>query len=173
MASTEADKGQYSGYVKLSLDWGAVEAKVIPASSIKTAAWTRLRCQYGCPNYGGNLCCPPFTPTAEETQKAIDDYSYALLVRFQSMLEAKTIAPEIEREIFLDGRYKAFSFKGGSCGLCEKCNLKTCVHSSQARPSMEGAGIDVYETVRRNGFKIEVLRNKETQGSFFGLILIE
>jgi hypothetical protein len=38
---------------------------------------------------------------------------------------------------------------------------------------MEGAGIDVYETVRRNGFGINVLKNKESQGSYFGLILIE
>lgn len=152
---------------------GALEVKVIHTSSIKTAAWTRLRCQYGCPNYGGNLCCPPFSPTTEETQRAIDNFSRALLVRFKTLSDAKKIAPEIERALFLDGRYKAFSFKGDGCGLCEKCNLKTCVHTSQARPSMEGVGIDVYETVRRNGFKIEVLRNKEAQGSFFGLVLIE
>ncbi len=172
MASDETEK-QYSGYVKLSLDKGAVEAKVIPASSIKTAAWTRLRCQYGCPNYGSNLCCPPYSPTAEETQRVLDDYSHVLLVRFRSLGDAKYITPEIEKALFLDGRYKAFSFKGGSCGLCKKCNLKTCVNPGEARPSMEGAGIDVYETVRRNGFNIQVLKDKETQGSFFGLILIE
>jgi predicted metal-binding protein len=172
MASKWAEE-QYPSYVKLSLEKGAVEAKVIPASSIKTAAWTRLRCQYGCPNYGTNLCCPPYSPTAEETQRVIDEYSHALLVRFQSLGDAKIIVPEIERALFLDGRYKAFSFKGGSCGLCKKCNLKTCVNPNQARPSMEGAGIDVYETVRRNRFNIDVLKNKEAQGNFFGLILIE
>jgi predicted metal-binding protein len=173
MAPNEADKKQYSSYIKIALEKGAVEAKIIPAPSIKTAAWTRLRCQYGCSNYGTNLCCPPFSPTAEETQKVINDYSYALLVKFKSITNAKKTAPEIEKALFLDGRYKAFSFKGGSCGLCEKCNLKTCVNPTQARPSMEGAGIDVYETVRRNGFSINVLKNNESQGSFFGLILIE
>jgi predicted metal-binding protein len=173
MAPNEADKKQYSSYIKIALEKGAVEAKIIPAPSIKTAAWTRLRCQYGCSNYGTNLCCPPFSPTAEETQKVINDYSYALLVKFKSITNAKKTAPEIEKALFLDGRYKAFSFKGGSCGLCEKCNLKTCVNPTQARPSMEGAGIDVYETVRRNGFDINVLKNKESQGNFFGLILIE
>ncbi|MGD0804892.1 MAG: DUF2284 domain-containing protein [Candidatus Bathyarchaeia archaeon] len=171
--ATITDKKQYSDYTKLALDKGAVEAKIIPTSSIKTAAWTRLRCQYGCSNYGTNLCCPPFTPTADETQKAINEYSHALLVKFKSLTDAKKIAPEIEKALFLDGKYKAFSFKGGGCGLCEKCNLKTCVHAEQARPSMEGAGIDVYETVRGNGFSINVLNNKESQGSYFGLILIE
>ena len=173
MASNEANEKQYSNYIKLALEKGALEAKVISASSIKTAAWTRLRCQYGCSNYGTNLCCPPFSPSAEETQKTINDYSYALLVKFQSITDAKKNAPEIENAIFLDGKYKSFSYKGGSCGLCEKCNLKTCIHPTQARPSMEGAGIDVYETVRRNGFSINVLKNNESQGSFFGLILIE
>ncbi|MCX6655541.1 MAG: DUF2284 domain-containing protein, partial [Candidatus Bathyarchaeota archaeon] len=81
MAPNVADKKQYFNYIKLALEKGALEAKIIPASSIKTAAWTRLRCQYGCSNYGTNLCCPPFSPTAEETQKVIDDYSYALLVK--------------------------------------------------------------------------------------------
>jgi len=81
--------------------------------------------------------------------------------------------PVIERAIFLDGKYKAFGLKGGGCGLCEKCNLKKCIHPQEARPSLEAVGVDVYETVRRNGFHVEVLKNKDTQGSFFGLILIE
>jgi hypothetical protein len=38
---------------------------------------------------------------------------------------------------------------------------------------MEASGIDVYETVRRNGFEVNVLKDKDAQGSFFGLILIE
>jgi predicted metal-binding protein len=164
-----AGESRFSGYVKLALDAGAVEAKIIDVSSIKTASWTRLRCQYGCPN----LCCPPYTPTAEETQRVIDDYSHAMLVRFKMLGDAKKLVPVIERAIFLNGKYKAFGFKGGGCGLCEKCNLKKCVHPQEARPSLEASGIDVYETARRNGFHIEVLKNKEAQGSFFGLILIE
>jgi predicted metal-binding protein len=173
MKSDEADERQYLGYIKLALEKGVLEAKIIRASSIKTAAWTRFRCQYGCSNYGTNLCCPPYSPTAEETQKVLNEYSYALLVKFKSITDVKKTLPEIEKALFLDGRYKAFGFKAGSCGLCEKCNLKTCVHAGEARPPMEAAGIDVYETVRRNGFNIQVLSNKETQGSYFGLVLIE
>ena len=173
MMSNKADETKFSNYVKLALEKGASEAKIILASSIKTASWTRLRCQYGCPNYGTNLCCPPYSPTAEETQKALNEYNYALLVKFKTIGDVKKSIQEIEKALFLDGRYKAFSFKAGRCELCDKCNLKTCVHAGQARPPMEAAGIDVYETVRRNGFNIEVLSNKETQGSYFGLVLIE
>ncbi len=164
---------EYSSYVRLAVEKGAAEAKVISADSIKTASWTRFRCQYGCANYNTNLCCPPYTPTAEETQKAIDDYRYALLIRFNALGDAKRLVPSIERALFLDGRYKAFGFKGGGCGLCEKCNLKNCIHPTEARPSLEASGIDVYQTARRNGFSIEVLKDKQAKGSFFGIVLIE
>jgi predicted metal-binding protein len=163
----------YSEYVELALKKGANEAKIIKASYIKTAAWIRLRCQFGCTHYGTNLCCPPYAPTPEETQKAIDNYSYALLVRFISLDEVKRHIPEIEREVFIDGRYKSFGFAAGRCRLCPECNLKTCVQARKARPSMEAAGIDVYETVRKNGFTIEVLKNQDVEGSYFGLVLIE
>lgn len=163
----------YLDYIELAFEKGAMEAKIIDASTIKTAAWTRLRCQYGCTHYGTNLCCPPYTPTAEETQKAINDYSYALLARFQSIDEVKQVIPVIEREIFIDGKYKAFGFIAGRCRLCPECNLETCVHARKARPSLEAAGIDVYETAWKNDYTIEVVKTRDDIGSYFGLILIE
>jgi hypothetical protein len=38
---------------------------------------------------------------------------------------------------------------------------------------MEACGIDVYATVRNNGFSINVLKSKEETESCFGLLLIE
>ena len=169
------DKGytQYSKYIELALKKGALEAKVIDASTVKTAAWTRLKCQFGCAHYGTSLCCPPYTPTAEETQKAIDNYSFALLTRFPSISDVRRGIPEIEREIFIDGKYKAIGFAAGRCRLCSECNFKTCIYPRSARPSMEGVGIDVYETSRNNGFIIEVLKSRDALGNYFGLVLIE
>ena len=169
------DKGytQYSKYIELALKKGALEAKVIDASTVKTAVWTRLKCQFGCGHYGTSLCCPPYTPTAEETQKAIDNFSFALLTRFPSISDVRRVIPEIEREIFIDGKYKAIGFAAGRCRLCSECNFKTCIYPRSARPSMEGVGIDVYETSRNNGFNIEVLKSKDASGNYFGLVLIE
>ena len=45
----------------------------------------------------------------------------------------KKFIPEIERAIFLDGKYKAFGFKAGSCGLCERCNLWNVYECHNAR----------------------------------------
>jgi predicted metal-binding protein len=164
---------QYSKYIDLAMEKGALEAKVIDATTVKTAAWVRLKCHFGCGRHGTNLCCPPYTPTAAETQKAIDNYSYALLTRFSSTNEVRRGIPDIEREIFIDGKYKAIGFAAGSCRLCSECNFKTCIHPRSARPSMEGVGIDVYETSRNNGFNIEVLKSKDALGNYFGLVLIE
>jgi len=166
------DTSKYSKYIELALERGAVEAKIIEASSIKTASWPRLKCQYGCPNFGASLCCPPHSPTAEEMRRAIDEYSIALLARFTSS-EGVNKIPQIERDIFLDGRYKAFGLKAGGCGLCPKCNLEKCIHPLEARPGMEAVGIDVYETVRKNGFSLDVVKSKKEPYSYFGLVLIE
>ena len=44
---------------------------------------------------------------------------------------------------------------------------------SEARPAMEACGIDVYATVRRAGFEIDVVRTMEQCPNYFGLILVD
>ena len=56
-------------FVERARALGAVDAKAIPADSIVTAHWVRLKCQYGCGGWGSSLCCPPHTPAPEETAK--------------------------------------------------------------------------------------------------------
>jgi hypothetical protein len=43
----------------------------------------------------------------------------------------------------------------------------------KARPSMEACGIDVYETSRNAGFRIEPVREKSDYVKYFGLLLME
>ena len=38
---------------------------------------------------------------------------------------------------------------------------------------MEACGIDVFATVRANGFPIEVVRDQEDPQHYYGLVLIE
>ncbi|MBA7597299.1 hypothetical protein ES703_04301 [subsurface metagenome] len=45
---------EYSKYLKKAEDLGAKEAKIIPAKSIVTAEWVKLKCQFGCNRYGRN-----------------------------------------------------------------------------------------------------------------------
>jgi predicted metal-binding protein len=160
-------------WTKRAVALGAKRAKIIPAASVKTAAWVRMKCKYGCSGWNGCLTCPPNAPTPEETQRVLDEYRWAVL--FEGGLgDTRAIAPKLEREIFLAGFYKAFGYASGPCSLCPSCDFKHgCRHPEDARPAMEACGIDVFATVRKNGFEIEVLTDTGQEGHYYGMVLIE
>lgn len=166
-------RSEMEQFVDHACKLGAMEAKVIDASSIVTAAWVRLKCQFGCDGYGESPCCPPNTPTPQETQAIIDCYDRGLLIHCVKRGRLTPIVVELEREIFLSGFYKAFGFVAGPCRLCKQCHPEACAHRGKARPSMEASGIDVYATVRRNGYDIEVVRDRSCRENYYGLILID
>ena len=87
-------------------------------------------------------------------------------------MQTKIVGP-LERHIFLAGFYKALAFGAGPCRLCRECNAEVCRHSDKARPSMEACGIDVFATVRANGFSVEVLSDEGDSQDYYGLVLIE
>ena len=163
----------FNHFVHLAKELGASEAKIISSSTIKTAGWVRMKCQYGCDGFGVGLCCPPFTPTPQEFREVLNDYQNGLLIHCQPGTSVTEIIRKLEREIFLSGYYKALGFGAGSCDICEKCNLERCLYPAEARPSMEACGIDVYATARQNGFPIEVLKDYSCKGNYYGLILID
>ena len=162
----------YTRYIKKTKELGAKAAKVISAKSIVTAEWVRLKCQFGCDGYGYALTCPPNSPTPEQTRRMLGDYKYAILVRGDESSDIRKIVTTLEREIFLDGYYKAFAMASGPCRLCAKCP-QFCTHPEQARPSMEACGIDVYATARASRFPIKVLKATICNGNYYGVVLIE
>ena len=191
-------------YCAQAVERGASHAIQIHPNSIVTAAWVRLKCQFGCRNYNSSYCCPPYTPTPEETRRVIDGYDRAILFhleapatpdrgkRSQGLLEMLT---DFEGEIFKEGYYKAFLFLGGpchfygllkqrdeptwqrdglvSCKECAKVKGDPCRFGLRARPSMEGCGIDVFQTARNNGFFIQPLREKTETQNLFRLMLVD
>lgn len=159
-------------YMKKAFDLGVKDARIIPAKSIVTAEWVKLKCQFGCGGYGRKLTCPPYSPTPEETGRMLADYEYGLLIRGDKYTGIRNIVPKLEREIFLDGYHKAFGMGSGPCNLCPECSER-CEYPYEARPSMEACGIDVFSTVRANGFPIEVLTTRTCEGNYYGVILIE
>jgi predicted metal-binding protein len=166
-------KAKIARLVRLAKRSGAQEVKVIGPDTVFTATWVRLKCQYGCGGFGGCLTCPPHSPTPETTRKLLDEYSTILLVHIAGWRDLRGLMPKLERAAFLDGFHKAFGVSAGSCRLCDECNLKSCVHPREARPSMEACGIDVYRTARTNGFPIEVCRTRESEQNYYGLLLVE
>ena len=155
--------------------------KAVPISpeDVHIPGWTKLRCRYGCENFGRALC-PPHAPSCEETQALIRGCSKALLLEGEPPsrdFQLKVL--KAEKEAFVSGFYKAFSYWAGPCAIClprEGCEPfeGRCKNPRDARPSMEAAGIDVFETARRAG--LDPPGTLARQGEFvryFALLLLE
>jgi len=161
---------------------GALYAVVVsPPRQVFTATWVRLRCQYGCSEYGQCLTCPPHSPTPETTRKMLDEYQAAILLHGNATESLREIARALELKVFLAGYYKAFAFLCGPCRVCPTCavtkqkrgKVVECKHPDKARPAMEAAGIDVFATARAAGLPIEVVRSEECPQNYYALVLAE
>lgn len=162
-----------SEWLEIAFRLGARKAKVISSRTVETAEWVRWKCQFGCGGFNSSLMCPPCSPKPAETRAMLDGYKRAIL--FEAPLgEVKKTAVRIERELFLSGYYKALGLGAGPCELCDRCAFdKGCRHADKARPAMEACGIDVYATVRKHGFTIDVVRDVDDPQHYFGLVLVE
>jgi predicted metal-binding protein len=161
-------------YVQMATEAGAPGAKVVATEHVYCADWVRLKCQYGCGGYGRRLSCPPYSPTPETTRRVVSEFRRALLIHGDEHTDVSRIAGDIEREAFLDGFYRAFSFHSGPCNFCSSCDpAKPCNNPSRARPAMEASGIDVFATARAAGFPIEVVRDEGCRQNYYSLVLID
>lgn len=180
MANTDIDR-----YCSQISENQYTEAIRVDPATIVTAPWVRFKCQFGCPSYDRSYCCPPHTPTPEQTRTIIDSYHRAILIRFEApdsenrgkqIRDHYDMLTTLEGDLFKDGHYKALLFLSGPCTLCKECALirdEPCTLRNKARPSMEACGIDVYQTVRDNGLSIETLSNKSDTQTHFCLILVD
>ena len=170
-------------YAEKAKSLGLSKAEIIALGNVVVGNWVRLKCQYGCGGYGEYLTCPPYSPTPDYTKKMIGEYSKGLLMQIENISLAdrpgqgsklRKIVADLEREIFLDGYYKAFGMASGPCRFCKACDTnEPCKHPYKARPSMEACGVDVYQTARNCGFELEVVKTEDCPYSYVALILIE
>jgi predicted metal-binding protein len=174
-------------YCERAVREGATHAKPVHPGSVVTAPWVRLKCQFGCTGYGKSHCCPPFTPTHEQTRAILDSFERAILFHIEVPDMPKKekhyrkyfdMLVDLEGEIFKDGYYKAFIFLAGPCRLCKNCTRlegedASCNFMNRARPCMEACGMDVYQTARNNGFFIDTLRKKHETNNEYCLMLVD
>lgn len=172
-------------YGVMAMQAGATHAKQVHPSSVATAPWVRLKCQFGCPGYGRGHCCPPHTPTAEQTRAILDCYRRGILFHIQvPYVEGKQeeyrnyleTLVTLEGQMFKDQFYRAFLFVAGPCRLCKICGAsegKPCASPWKARPSMEGCGIDVYQTARNNGLPIHTLSEQTETNNKYCLMMVD
>ena len=165
---------------------GYSDFKWIDPHKIVVSQWVRMKCQYGCDEYGQTATCPPNAPSIPECEAFFRDYHMAAVFHFSKQVEKPEDRHdwtkelnlkllELEREVFLSGYRKAFLLFLDSCGMCVECTgvKETCKKPFFARPSPEGMGVDVFATVRPLGFPIEVLADYTKTMNRYAFLLID
>lgn len=165
---------------------GYVDFKWIPTQDIVVAQWVRMKCMYGCSHYGKAATCPPNVPSVPECERLFSEYEEAVVFHFRKAFDkpeerhawTKKINSgllKLEREVFLSGYQKVFILFVDPCNLCEECHEKKaeCNNPNSARPAPESMAVDVFTTVRKCGFHIEVLKDYAQSMDRYGLLLIE
>ena len=149
---------------------GYTDFRWIKPEDIVVSQWVRMKCTFGCGEYGRNATCPPNVPSVSECRRFFDEYSAAVIFHFEKKVDkpedrhawSKGVNQELvklERAVFVAGYQKAFLLYMDSCCICAECPGKReeCKNPRSARPSPESMAIDVFTTVRQCGYSIEVL----------------
>ena len=160
--------------------------KWIDPADIVVAQWVRLKCMFGCGSYGHNASCPPNTPPISECERFFREYTDAVVFHFQKAVHHSKDGGDftrrvnkrlikLERDVFLMGNRKAFMLPTDECRLCAECSgdRQECQNPRMARPTAEGMGVDVYATVRKYGFPIQVLKDFSEAMNRYAFLMID
>ena len=165
---------------------GYSDFKWIDPKEFVVAQWVRMKCMFGCNEYGRAASCPPNVPSVEECQKFFQDYDEAAIFHFRRAVEKpedrhdwtqglnETLL-DLEKEVFTSGYEKAFLLFLDSCGLCQSCcpTREECMEPKLSRPTPEALAMDVFSTVRKVGYSIDVLSDYSQEMNRFAFLLIK
>jgi predicted metal-binding protein len=165
---------------------GYTDFRWIKPQDIVVSQWVRMKCAFGCGEYGRNATCPPNVPSVSECRRFFDEYSAAVIFHFEKKVDkpedrhawSRGVNQELvklEKTVFLAGYQKAFLLCMDSCSLCTECPGKReeCKNPRSARPSPESMAIDVFSTVRQYGYPIGVLSDYSQAMNRYAFLLIE
>ena len=165
---------------------GHTDFKWINPKDIVVSQWVRMKCTFGCGEYGRNASCPPNTPPVAECRRFFDEYSTAVVFHFEKAVEkpedrhawSKGVNQgllKLERDVFVSGYEKAFLLFMDSCGMCAECTgvREECKDPRSSRPTPESMAMDVFSTVRQCGYPIEVLSDYSQPMNRYAFLLIE
>ena len=182
------DKDLSSHLEYLALAGGAAGAAVIPAESIVTSMEFRRICESNsCGKYNRCWVCPPHIGEIDGLISQIYRFSSALLYQtistiedsfdIEGMLKAGSDHAELSQRLqsaCKDAFCEDFlHLTCGGCHLCQQCaklSDEPCRHPDKALPSLEGYGVDVYQTVRNTPLRYNNGANTVT---YFGMILFK
>jgi predicted metal-binding protein len=164
---------------------GYTDYRWIDPADIVVAQWVRMKCMFGCVEYGHGATCPPHTPPVADCERFFREYRQALILHFEGLMDnpddrhawsAKINAGlfKLERAVFLAGFERAFILFMDSCAFCKTCSgtRETCDQPRMARPAPEAMAVDVYSTVRKAGFTIHVRTDYNQKMDRFAFLMV-
>lgn len=165
---------------------GYTDYKWIRPKDIVVSQWVRMKCTFGCANYGRNATCPPNVPSVSECRRFFDEYSTAVVLHFEKKVDkpddrhawsrgVNQDLLKLEKAVFVAGYQKAFLLFMDSCSLCADCTgvRAECKNPQSARPSPESMAVDVFTTVKQYDYAIEVLPDYGQAMNRYAFLLIE
>lgn len=182
---TAAQRAPIDALDRLFTEHGYADYRWIDPKQIIVRQWVRVKCMFGCGEYGHTACCPPHTLSVAECERFFHEYEHAVIFRFCRTVEkpedrfawtrkVNTGLSRLEREVFLAGYERAFLLFMDSCCMCRECtgNREACQNPRMARPAPEAMAVDVYSTVRQFGYPIAVRTAYDQEMSRFAFLMI-
>ena len=172
--------------VQSALTAGALKAVVIPQERIVLSAEFRSACEANqCGLYGKCWMCPPAIGDIGPLMVQVRSFPRGLLYQtvgeledsfdIEGMLEAKEVHAQVSQQLESMLRKEAVGnylhLTCGGCYLCKSCAIlkdEPCRYPEQALSSLEGYGVDVYNTVKDTPLKYI---NGQNTVTYFGLVL--
>ncbi|QGT99335.1 hypothetical protein SYNTR_0742 [Candidatus Syntrophocurvum alkaliphilum] len=125
-------------------------------------------------------------PPIAECEKFFSEFSNAIILRVESPAHHRNFdfkvfeetddkVLELEKDLFYAGYYKAMAFSATICYRCgDECAKNTeCKNNYKSRPTPEALGVDIFATVKKIGYPIEVLSSYDQNMNRYYLIMIE
>lgn len=170
----------------LFAEHGFTDYRWLDPAEVVVAEWVRMKCLYGCREYGRNAACPPNAPPVDACARFFREYKRAAVFHFAKTVErpedrhpwSRKLSLELlklENEVFKAGYVKAFLIFFDSCGICLECaeSRTACKEPKLSRPTADALAVDVYSTVRKLGYPIEVLSDYGQEMNRYAFLLID
>jgi len=158
----------------------------IAPEDIAIRQWVRFMCVESCPGYGKKAVCPPNVPAIEECERFFSEYNAAILIRFEMNAHHRDDDPEVfkdidqrllklEERLFYEGHQKAIVFPATICYRCDDCpgRRDLCRHKESARPTPEALGVDLFETVKKVGYPLKIVKDMEETMNRYALLMVD
>jgi predicted metal-binding protein len=157
----------------------------IDPARIVVSEWVRMKCRFGCGDYGRFGTCPPNLPDVAACRAFFGEYALAAVLHVEMTEpdhkarrrwsnEAHVGLLALERDVFLEGFEKAFALVFATCRQCAECapRREECKLPDKARPTPEALAVDVYSTARAVGYPIEVVTAVDEAHDRYAILLV-